>query len=244
MSISVICVYNNKKQYEEQLVASLANQDCEYELIGIDNTDNKFSSAAGALNYGVNQSKGDVLIFSHQDIYIKGFSELNRFSEMVAGLPVGNIVGTQGAKYPSKNHISNITSGEKYISDNVCDFTEELYEVDCVDEGFFGIKRETWNKHRFDEKLCDDWHLYSVELCLNAKNNGYKVYVCPINLHHFSKGKITISYMKGMKRLCAKYRRMNYIWTTCYKVYTNRVYINILVLIWSVNRIVRGRSLR
>ena len=40
--ISIICVYNNQNQFESQLKASLESQDVDYELIDIDNTNNKF----------------------------------------------------------------------------------------------------------------------------------------------------------------------------------------------------------
>lgn len=36
--ISVVCVYNNSKKFEENLLQSLKQQDAPYELISIDNT--------------------------------------------------------------------------------------------------------------------------------------------------------------------------------------------------------------
>ena len=51
MKVSVICVYNNSKQLEEQLLKSLKMQDLDYEFIPIDNSTNRFKSAATALNY-------------------------------------------------------------------------------------------------------------------------------------------------------------------------------------------------
>ena len=69
--ISVICVFNNMDQFEKQLNKSLKQQDVDYELIAIDNSNNKFSSASQALNYGSEKAKGDILVFSHQDIFLK-----------------------------------------------------------------------------------------------------------------------------------------------------------------------------
>ena len=68
MLISIICVFNDKNILEENLINSLEYQNEEYELILLDNRTNKFSSAAEALNFGANQAKGDLFIFSHQDI--------------------------------------------------------------------------------------------------------------------------------------------------------------------------------
>ena len=68
MLISIICVYNNKEILEKYLLESLKTQNEEYELILIDNRENKFNSAASALNYGGKKSKGEILIFVHQDV--------------------------------------------------------------------------------------------------------------------------------------------------------------------------------
>jgi len=244
MNISVICVYNNEKQVKEQLLHSLKNQTVKHEMISIDNTSNRFRSAAVALNYGVGIATGDLLIFAHQDIYLKTNFELEIFAECIASLEEGTIVGTQGAVYPSRNHISNLTSGEVIDKSLVYTYQDALYEVDCVDEGFFGLKRETWNHHKFNEVICDNWHLYCVEMCMNAHRNNNKVYVSPIQLHHFSKGTISIEYMKGMKMLCKNYRKNSkYIWTTCYKVYTNAFYIQVLFYAWCANRMIRRKTL-
>lgn len=241
MKISVICVYNNEQQLKDQLDASLKTQNLEYELIGINNIQNKFSSAAKALNYGASVSNGDILIFSHQDIFLKTATELEKLANVVSKYPTGTIIGTQGVREPSKLYYTNLTSGLKYNCDIINDFDDKLYEVSCVDEGLFGMKRETWEKHHFDEVLCDNWHLYCVEYCLYARKNGNKVYVWPSQIHHFSKGTISLGYMKNLRRLCDVYRNdFKYIWTTCYKVRTNKIYINLLVWIWTANRFIRG----
>lgn len=242
--ISLICVYSDKNQYEKQLLHSLENQDTEYELIAIDNTNGQFSCASKALNEGVRQSKGDVLIFSHQDIYLKSLSELSKFAKAVTDAGEGTVVGTQGVIDNSKVYYSNITAGDEFIPDIIHDYEYRLYKVSTVDEGFFGMLRTTWEKHPFDEVLCDNWHLYCVESCLYNRANGGNVYVYPIQLHHFSMGKISIGYMSNLKRLCKVYRNsFRYIWTTCYKVYTNPIYINTLIWIWIFNRKLRGKKL-
>lgn len=53
--ISLVCCYNNLQQYKD-MQKSLENQTVEYELIGIDNREGKYKSAASALNVGGGQS--------------------------------------------------------------------------------------------------------------------------------------------------------------------------------------------
>lgn len=240
--VSVICVYNNKEMLENTLMESLKKQDIAYELIAIDNSNNDFASAASALNYGSRKASGDILVYSHQDIFLKSSEELRVFVEAIERCPEGTIVGTQGVKEPSKQYYSNITAGEDFDDSYIDDYANHLFEVSCVDEGFFGIKKTTWNDLKFNEELCDNWHLYCVEMCLHTRKNGNKVYVFPSQLHHFSMGTISLDYMKNLKKLCSVYRNdFKYIWTTCYKVKTSRIYINGLFLAWYLNRKIHRR---
>lgn len=242
MVASIICVYNDRNAYEKMLCKSIENQDCEYELIGIDNSNGKFSCAAKALNYGASKANTDVLIFSHQDVYIKTNDAIRSFAKAIQELPVGCIIGTQGVREKKKIYYSNITYGSKFLPDLNHSLENRLYDVASVDEGFFGMKKATWRNHNFDEKLCDNWHLYCVETCLWNRNNNGRVYVYPIQLHHYSMGTITLGYMKNLKLLCKAYRKdFKYIWTTCYKVKTNVFYINMLYILWVFNRKIRGK---
>lgn len=242
MRISVICVYNDNCSLQNQLLDSLQKQNVEYELILLDNREHAFQSAAEALNKGVCQAKGDILIFSHQDIYLKTWEGLEKLADQIEKYPVGTIVGTQGIKEKSKLYYSNLTTGMNYNKELLHRFEEQPYQVSCVDEGLFGMRRKTWEQHPFDEKICDNWHLYCVEACLYARKNGHGVYAIPIQIHHFSRGQISLSYMKNLKSLCKKYRKdFRYIWTTCYKVRTNVIYINCLYCIWVANRAARRR---
>lgn len=241
IKISVICVYNDKALFNKQLMSSLKEQDVEYEFIAIENEHGSYNSAAAALNSGASASHGDILIFSHQDIYFKTEKELRKLAERIDSVDLGDIVGTQGTKEPNKYHYANLTSGAEYNAQINHELEDTLYEVSCVDEGLFGMRKATWEAHHFDEELCNNWHLYCVELCLNARKNGHKVFVYPSQIHHFSKGTISLGYMKNLKRLCKSYRKdFKYIWTTCYKVRTNVVYINCLVFAWYINRILHG----
>lgn len=242
MKISIICVYNNKDSLQEQLLNSLHSQDTDYELILLDNRNHVFQSAADALNKGAKQAEGDILIFSHQDIYLKTKDGLRKLASLIDTYPVGTIVGTQGIREKSKVYYSNLTTGMNYNKELLHRFEEQPYQVSCVDEGLFGMQRKTWEQHPFDEKICDNWHLYCVEACLNARKNGHGVYALPIQIHHFSRGTISLSYMNNLKSLCKKYRKdFKYIWTTCYKVQTNIFYINCLYCMWVANRVARRR---
>ena len=131
--ISVICVWNNEKQFHDILVHSLNNQNCEYELISIDNRTNAFSSCASALNWGADHSAGDILVFTHQDIEFETENSLQQFAEFIHQHD-NTIVGAYGAKK------------KEYSEDYLCD---------TVDECCFGMSRKCFDKLRFDEVVCD-----------------------------------------------------------------------------------------
>lgn len=48
----------------------------------------------------------------------------------------------------------------------------EDYLCDTVDECCFGMTREVFDSLRFNEKVCNGWHLYAVEMCLRAKERA------------------------------------------------------------------------
>lgn len=240
---TIICVFNDSDKLKSQLLTSISKIR-DIELVLINNEDNKFKSAAAALNIGADQAKSDILIFSHQDIFIKDPNELESFILRIESGEIGDIYGAQGAKETDKYNISNITAGAELNMEYI-HMIEEPISVSCVDEGFFGMRRETFNVlGKFNEELCDNWHLYAVELSLHARKKGFRVFVDPIQLHHFSYGRISISYMKGLIKLCDAYRNSNkYVWTTCYKVRTNYLSIRILYFVWCIHRKVIGKPL-
>lgn len=236
VKVSVICVYNDRQQLENCLCYGLNKQVIDYELILVDGSKGKFKSSAEALNSGVSQSKGEILIFAHQDVYLKTENDLSEFVNFLASTPKGTIVGVAGALEKHKQNVGNYTSGIEINEVQIYKFNSPM-EVSCVDECFFGMTRATYEMHHFDEILCDNWHLYAVEQCLYHRANGGKVYVFPLQVHHSSKGNISLAYMNGLVRLADEYRKdLKYIWTTCYKVKTNYIYIRTLRGIWIINR--------
>lgn len=61
--ISLITVFNNQSMIDEMINSDKRQNDADTEFIMIDNRNNKFNSAAAALNYGVEKASGDVLVF-------------------------------------------------------------------------------------------------------------------------------------------------------------------------------------
>ena len=64
----------------------------------------------------------------------------------------------------------------------------------------------------FDDRVCDDMHLYSVEYCLSTLTKGFNVYVLPLLAHRRSSGaSMSGAYFSTLRRVVKK-NRNQYKW--------------------------------
>lgn len=215
--VTIVCCLNDRERYERELVQTLTEQTENYVLIGIDNKGNMFSSCSSAYNSVLSEITTPYVIFAHQDILLSSPETLKRFVDRLEELQTGDILGVAGVEIQSKKIVSTILHGKDRtgVTGSV-DQLEGLLECETVDECFFGCRTETIRKMMFNEELCDNWHLYAVELCLRARKAGGKVYICDTKMVHTSTGTISHGYCKGLFRLCEYYKKdYDVIYTTC-----------------------------
>ena len=66
---------------------------------------------------------------------------------------------------------------------------------------------EIFNSLKFDENVCDDWHLYAVDYSLSVKKLGLDSYVIPINLYHISNAlSFSEKYYHTLEKLLNKHK--------------------------------------
>lgn len=229
--ISLICVYNNKKVLDSCLLYSYNKQEKNNtELILVDNSKNKYKNAIEALEYGVQQSKGEYYIFIHQDITFEDKNVLKNMEYQIKSIKDFGIIGVAG--YKNKQIISNIIHGQNKEYAGTLSLDVPV-ACDSVDECLFIIKKSVYDKYKFDKDIIDGWHLYAVEFCLNMRKNNLPVLVIPCNLYHNSNGSsFDKSYYKYLRRLARKYRKnFKVIGTTVGVWYTNPFLLEIKILI-------------
>jgi len=225
---SIVCVYNNKEILENTLLASLKKQTKEYELILVDNTKKDFRSAASALNYGGKNAKGKYIMFVHQDVELKDDKWLEKAEEILENIPRLGIAGVTGTS--SKKGLKYKDRGKNMIwtfipPRIVGKKIEKPEKVQSLDELLVIIPKQVFEKLKFDEKVCDDWHLYAVDYCLSVRRMGLDVYVIPMLVYHkslclsFSEKYYITRYKlarKHMWRYCKIYATMGgfYTWLT------------------------------
>lgn len=189
--LSIICVYNNESTLNDWLIHSLKDQTARYELILLDNSDGKFTSAASALNSGGKKAGGDYLCFVHQDIHFCRKTDLENIEKQLSALDNPGIVGVAGMSSEG-NTFGQCQRNWIVEHENPPaiwgHFTGKPESVQTVDECFFIIPKTIFKTHPFDEKTCDHWHFYSADYCLTLGSAGYKVYTIPFPVHHQSSG--------------------------------------------------------
>ena len=80
----------------------------------------------------------------------------------------------------------------------------------------FAADGRTFKQFYFDEKTCNGWHLYGVNLSLDALKKNINSYVVPINLYHKSTGKLSVEYAWTLFKVIRRHRKwIDSISTTC-----------------------------
>ena len=203
IDLTIVCCYNDCNQLEDYLLKSLNEQNVSCEKILIDNRDNKFKSAAAALNYGASQVKTKYVLFSHQDIYFTDKNALNELYNYMVQLN-NSVIGVAGVKLDTSGTYTTVVHGDNKIPAGKHKIKKPV-KVASIDECIFGMNIETYQKLLFDEKNFDNWHLYAADISYNANSNGINVYSVPSKIWHKSSGQVNHSFFVGFKRLRNKY---------------------------------------
>ena len=209
--ISIICPYNDENVLN-MLKDSLKKQDYnDYELILVNSKEKGFSSAAEALNFGVSISKGDILVFTHQDIELLDNNCLSKVVRYCNEYDFG-IAGVAGKKVDESFCMASVVVGKnkklggKYV-------TKEVVETQTLDECFFVIKKENFLGFTDYGKT---WHFYAVDYSLKSIKNNRKVLLFPINIYHLSPGySLNYNYYNTLKKVAKNYKDIKIIATTC-----------------------------
>jgi hypothetical protein len=249
--ISIVCVYSNKELLNNYLLKSLIKQTVEFELIKIDNISGSFKSASEALNYGGNKANGKYIMFVHQDVELTSNAWLEDAEEILQSIPNLGIAGVAGMDSKGNNNKDRgrniIWHGKPAVKWSWCNPIHKPESVQTLDECLIIIPKSIFNVLRFDDKVCDDWHLYGVDYCLSAKKMGFEVNAIPMNIYHlstsattnktlwqviFTLGVLPNGYYKTLKKLLNKhkgYQKQIYTtsgnWNTSYPLIFQRLWL-------------------
>lgn len=170
----------------------------EHELIIIDNSQNKHDIFT-AYNEGVRSAQGDILCFMHDDVLFR----TQDWGRIIHGYfekeeEIG-VIGFAGAHFlPDvplywdespfiSEHDLTTRDGKTEKCFQLGHFADrDLVEVAVIDGMCFFVKKSLFNHISFDEVTFQGFHLYDMDISMQAKSVGYKVCVCKtVLIEHF-----------------------------------------------------------
>ncbi|MCD9575267.1 glycosyltransferase [Flavobacterium soyae] len=193
--------------------------DSAYELIIIDNSENKHSIFE-AYNLGIKKSKGTYLCFIHDDIrfHTKGWGKAV-ISIFQSDAEIG-LIGIAGTKVKGKmisgwwdcpeeyrvmNIMQHLNSG-KTEHWNMGWRDNSVEEVVAVDGVFMAMPKK--EKISFSEKF-KGFHNYDLDISFKVKKCGKKIVVTnQILLEHFSEGQVDANWVKSTLKIHNYYNKI------------------------------------
>jgi hypothetical protein len=183
-----------------------------HEIIGIHDA----RSLAEGYNRGVRRSRGELLIFSHDDIEIVSPDLPAALSHAADELDVFGIVGTSkvlSSYWPAAGHpylhgwISQPAPDGRTFYVGVFGVDGALStKLQGLDGMFFAARRSVVERLPFDEETFDGFHGYDIDFSYAAHLAGFRVgTTAEIALIHASGGKFGAAWQRSAERFAAKY---------------------------------------
>ncbi|SER31648.1 glycosyltransferase [Pedobacter rhizosphaerae] len=217
MTSIITCSVN--PEYLKEFSTSIAGTTTlPYEIISIDNRDNKYSICE-AYNIGAKQSKYQNLCFIHEDIRLltSGWDEnlaLHLKSKKVSLVGIlGNTVKTKYASgvYSSVTETNRINQIQCFKDGSKLHYyhnpdQEDESEVATLDGMFLATTKNNWQKQPFDEQNLKGFHGYDIDFSLAMGKLGKVVVVYDILLEHLSSGGNTLEWLKNQLIVIEKWQ--------------------------------------
>lgn len=211
VDVSFVTCVNNMTQYRNYVVGSLLMNKTQrnYEVIPIMNFGNPYS-AAQALNLGISQARGKVIVLCHQDvIFYENWIDMlfERIKEIERDCAHWGVLGTAGitTKDVTIGVVHNLRGNLQWQSTR----KNTVFPVQTVDEHCMVIRKNS--NLRFDEAKFDGFHFYGPDLCLTAMDRGMRNYgiLCPL-VHDSNSGSLVSGkkeFMRLLNALSDKWRK-------------------------------------
>lgn len=183
-----------------------------HEIILIDNSKNSFSIFE-AYNIGIKKSKGEILCFMHDDVFLHSNNWGQTLEKIFASDSQIGLIGIAGSRVKSKAPSAWWDCNEEDFQINIIQHYKDedkrkldfgfkegsLIEVAAIDGVFMVMKKE--NNIFFNEKL-SGFHNYDLNISFEHIKKGLKIVVTnEILLEHFSIGKLNKSWYKSTYKL-------------------------------------------
>ncbi|MDR0701357.1 MAG: glycosyltransferase family protein [Azoarcus sp.] len=214
-----------------------------FEIIGIHDA----LSLAEGYNQGLRQCRGDIVVFSHDDVLFLDHAFARKIGERMQDWDVLGFAGSSRAVYPiwaaanwphlhgAVCHWSRLQPGALSLMIYGTNGWPVTGDIRLLDGLCMIARLDVAAAVGFDGDTFDGWHLYDCDFSLAASRAGYRIGVCcDIPYIHASASVQTTEnvfrsaiYMKYVDRFIAKYREEKLlaqyhfepIQGSCFKVY-------------------------
>ncbi|MGD0138220.1 MAG: glycosyltransferase [Tepidisphaeraceae bacterium] len=191
----IVCSIDSKRFASVKAMYEGVFHGVDWELVGIHDA----RSLAEGYTRGIAQSKGDKLIFSHDDIDIFSPDAPRRLERHLSNFDIVGIAGTTLLKYAAWAF-----SGPPYVFGQMAGPGEAgkvqiriigapfpvIRDIQAIDGVFMAARRSVFPKITFDAATFDGFHLYDLDFSYCAFRAGLRLAVVnDICIYHASGGK-------------------------------------------------------
>jgi GT2 family glycosyltransferase len=170
-------------------------------------------------NRGFARARGDIIVFSHDDIEILS---PNFATTLVSALRTHDVIGIAGScAFPESGlwaprgsahahgQVAHRIPGESTYASYVFGIGAAVTPcIQVLDGVFFAARREVVEKLRFDAETFDGFHFYDIDFTYRAALSGFHVAVCnEICVVHHSRGSFGPEWRMYADRFLAKHQR-------------------------------------
>lgn len=204
------------KEFEKNILETIG---CDYEIIVINNSDNKYSIFE-AYNIGISRSKNSYLVFIHEDLVFHTKNWGNKLLQLFDENSQFGLIGVAGSKIKTKtpsgwwdcethykvvNIIQHLEPGK--IERQRIGFKSNNLEEAVVVDGVFLAYRKLKNVG-FMNNLAG-FHGYDLNLCFEVFLKGYKIGVTDLILiEHYSIGTINKEWLRSIIKIHDLYKHI------------------------------------
>ena len=213
-AITVIVCSITPSKYERvtaNYAALLAGLD--HEIVGVHDA----RSLAEGYNRGVRRARGEILVFSHDDIEIVAPDFAAKLVNRLSDIALVGVAGTDrvcggswiDAGWPHVHGQIGMPErgGRGIVATAYLLSGASASPMQALDGVFFACRRAVAEKIPFDEVTFDDWHLYDLDFSYSAAVAGFRVAVAnDILLVHQSAGKFSSTWLDHARRFVAKHK--------------------------------------
>lgn len=205
----------------------------DYELVVVDNSENRYDIFS-AYNYGVAQSKGDILLFAHEDLVMRSHgwgAALEQYmvddpeigmigvvgTQCLSKAPRGwNTFGVQGRNIKPICRLVQMTINSEDVFEGEKGFrmtgynpdSVEIIQAMAVDGLFFAIRRSLFDNGsiRFDEETYGGFHVYDIDISMQVAQHKKVMIMLDVELKHISVGSYDKKYYESYYKYYMKWK--------------------------------------